>query len=131
MDYLHLIRPKTGWIISVSTTPSGKQLQEAGVMRVPNGPNVPMGVRVFLDALDSIRRWRAHFRSVNYSYLFLEPNGKDLDALSGYVAAGQLKPVVGSTVDFNDMEAVRNACQVVYSGRGGIGKSVIRMQGEN
>ncbi|KAL4780417.1 chaperonin 10-like protein [Aspergillus varians] len=66
---------------------------------------------------------------VNYSYMFLKPSAEDLDILRGYTKEGKLKQVVGTTVDLQDIGEVREACQVVYSNQGGLGKVVIRVTG--
>lgn len=71
-----------------------------------------------------MRAWRW---GVEYEYFFLEPNGGDLDRLAGWVEQGKVRAVVGRVVDFRDVEGVREACEEVYSGRGGIGKAVIEV----
>ena len=83
-----------------------------------------------LNLLDQIRKWRACRYSTEYSYMFLESSGKDLEELKGYVDDGRLRTVVGTTVDLRDIEAVRRGCEVVYNGRGGLGKLVIRVSSE-
>jgi hypothetical protein len=129
MDYLSLMRPKTGTIISISTTPSGYVLQDSGVVqRPPDGKEraiVPAPIRFTLNMLDGIRRARAYYWKVNYSYLFLEPNGEDLDSLTRFIEEGKLRPVVGSETHVKNLDAVKNACQMAYDGKGGIGKAVI------
>ncbi|CRG90853.1 hypothetical protein PISL3812_07899 [Talaromyces islandicus] len=127
MEYLCLIRPGSGGIISISTAPSGTQLQNSAVMRLPHHPTVPLPARIFLNTMDCIRKLRAWRYGVSYSYMFLEPNGEDLDKLRGYVEEGKLKQVVGTTVNIRDIAEVRKACQVVYDNRGGLGKVVIRV----
>jgi NADPH:quinone reductase-like Zn-dependent oxidoreductase len=77
--------------------------------------------------MDRIRKLRAKRYGVSYSYMFLEPNGEDLDKLRGYVEEGRLKQVVGTTVNMRDIAEVRKACQIVYDNRGGLGKVVIRV----
>lgn len=62
-----------------------------------------------------------------YEYFFLQPNGEDLEELARYVGEGKLRAVVGTTVDFRDIEKVREACWQVYNGKGGIGKAVIEV----
>jgi hypothetical protein len=59
--------------------------------------------------------------------MFLEPNGKDLDSLREWIEEGKVKSVVGTVVNLRDIEEVRRACQVVYDGKGGLGKAVIRV----
>jgi hypothetical protein len=80
-----------------------------------------------LNLLDQIRKFRARRYKTEYSYMFLESTGKDLDELKQYVEDGRLRTVVGTSVDIRDVEAVRKACEIVYSGRGGLGKLVIRV----
>lgn len=118
------MRPGSGCIISISTAPSGTQLQNSAVMRLPHHPTVPLVPRLALDMMDSIRKLRARRYGVSYSYMFLEPSGEDLDTLRGYVEEGRLKTVVGTTVDMQDIAEVRKACQVVYSNQGGLGKVI-------
>jgi NADPH:quinone reductase-like Zn-dependent oxidoreductase len=128
MEYLCLMRPKTSWVVSIATTPSGSQLQDF----LERGTSVPIYVRLGLNLLDSIRKMRARRYGVNYTYMFLHENGKDLDAMREYVEDGKLKTVVGTTVDMSDIQDVRAACQVVYSNQGGLGKAVIKVaQSEN
>lgn len=40
---------------------------------------------------------------------------------------GRLVTVVGTIAEIKNIESVRNACEVVYSGKGGLGKSVIQV----
>jgi NADPH:quinone reductase-like Zn-dependent oxidoreductase len=58
-------------------------------------------------------------------YFFLNANAEDLGALRGYVEEGKLRPVVGTVVKLRDMEKMKKACEQVYEGKGGIGKTVI------
>lgn len=126
MEFLCLMVPNTGAIVSVATAPSGTLLQNSGVMKGPNA-SLPLVGRVFLDAADGVRRLRAWRWGVAYEYLFLEPNGEDLRTLAGHVEAGKLVPVVGDKVDIRDIGKVREACGLVYKGKGGLGKTVIQV----
>lgn len=127
MQFLSLMTPSTSTIISISTLPSGTQLQQAPIMDRPDKPQIPFIMRLVLNALDSIKQLRAWRWSVHYEYLFLESNGKDLASLTKFVEEGKLVPVVGSRVDLRDIEKVREACSIVYKGKGGIGKTVINI----
>jgi len=60
--------------------------------------------------------------------MFLESSDKDLDELRRYVEEGRLRTVLGTIVEIGDIEEVQSACEVVYSGRGGLGKLVIRVR---
>ncbi|KAL2843277.1 chaperonin 10-like protein [Aspergillus pseudodeflectus] len=127
MEYLCLMRPQTGCIVSISTAPSGMQLQDSAVMRLPHRPVLPIIPRVVLNVADLVRRMRAWRYGVRYEYMFLEPSGEDLDSLRGFVEGGKVRTVVGEAVDMQDIEGVRRACQVVYENRGGLGKVVMRI----
>jgi NADPH:quinone reductase-like Zn-dependent oxidoreductase len=130
MEYLSLMRPKTGCIISISTTPSGDQLQNSTLMELPHRPALPLPIKLALNFMDSIRKFRARRYGVSYSFMFLEGSGEDLDELRDHVETGKLRTVVGMTAPLKDLKAVQEACQVVYSGRGGLGKVVIKVVDE-
>ncbi|CAK46201.1 NADP-dependent oxidoreductase [Aspergillus niger CBS 101883] len=128
MEYLSLVRPK-GAIVTVSILTSGDVLQNSSVMRRSPDKNdkatVPFPLRIALNVMDRIRVARASRYGVKYASIFLEPNAADLNSIRGWVEAGKLRTVVGTKASFNDIKAVRDACQVVYDGKGGVGKSVI------
>ncbi|CAI7592493.1 unnamed protein product [Penicillium pancosmium] len=128
MEYLSLMRPK-GAIITVSILTSGDVLQNSSVMRrspdKADKATVPFPIRIALNVMDRIRVMRASRYGVKYASIFLEPNASDLDSIRGWVEEGKLKTVVGTRADAKDINAVREACQVVFDGRGGVGKSVI------
>ncbi|CAG8882974.1 unnamed protein product [Penicillium egyptiacum] len=128
MAYLSLMRPN-GAIVTVSILTSGDVLQNSSVMRrspdKQDKATVPFPIRISLNAMDRIRVARASRYGVKYSSIFLEPNAIDLDSIRQWVEAGKLSTIVGTRLDFKDIEAVRNASQVVFDGRGGVGKSVI------
>ncbi|KAB8231569.1 NADP-dependent oxidoreductase [Aspergillus alliaceus] len=127
MEYLCLMRPKTSRIVSISTLPSGTLLQNSSVMRLPDRPTLPFAYKAVLNVLDATRRLRARRYGVEYSYMFLEPSGNDLDTLREYIEERKLKTVIGTTVNLRDIQEVRKACQIVYGGQGGLGKVVIRV----
>ncbi|KAG5996442.1 hypothetical protein E4U43_002854 [Claviceps pusilla] len=122
MECLSRMVPETGLIISIATTPSGTQMQSS-----PELGDVPFVVSAVLDALDSVRRWRARRWKVQYEYLFLKPNSQDLDELRTHVDDGKVKSVVGLTVPLKDIELVKKAAMTSYQGKGGIGKTVFTM----
>lgn len=130
MEYLSLMRPDTGYIISVSTLPSGDQLQASSLMQLPHQPALPFPMKLALNLMDCVRKFRARRYGVTYSYMFLQSSSKDLDELRDLVESGKLRTVVGTVASLKDIKAVQEACQVVYSGRGGLGKVVIKVDDE-
>ncbi|KAG0154344.1 hypothetical protein PDIDSM_1724 [Penicillium digitatum] len=127
LRYLCLMNQKSGCIVSVATMPSGNQLQEYSLMDLPQQGGVPFALRMGLNAFDWVRKLRAWRYGVEYSYMFLESSGEDLDELRKYVEENKLRTVVGNSVELSDIEAVRSACQTVYSGKGGLGKLVVKV----
>lgn len=127
MEFLSLMKPKSGCIISVATMPSGTQLQDSSLIDIPDKPTIPVVFRAALNLMDRARKLRAWRYSVKYSYMFMESSGQDLDELRAHVEEGRLRTVVGMTVPLSDIEAVKSACQVVYSGKGGLGKVVVKV----
>lgn len=89
---------------------------------------MPFAVRCGLNVLDRIRVLRAARWKVKYESIFLEPNGDDLETLRGWIQEGKVRTVVGTTVSLKNLDGVRDACQVVYAGKGGIGKAVILVE---
>ncbi|PHH91698.1 hypothetical protein CDD83_10615 [Cordyceps sp. RAO-2017] len=124
MQFLSLMVPSTSIVVSISTKPSATTLQASSVMQRPDNPRIPWFGRLFLNAGDLIRRLRAWRWGVEYMYWFLDPNKDDLNALTGYVEEGKLVPVVGTRVNMSDLDKMRAACEMVYKGKGGLGKTV-------
>lgn len=127
MEYLSLMAPSSGMIVSISTKPSASTLQASSVMKRPDKPQIPLFGRIYLDVGDAVRRLRAWRWGVTYMYWFLDPNGDDLDTLRGYVEEGKLVPVVGARVSLRDIRQVREACELTYKGKGGLGKTVFEI----
>jgi NADPH:quinone reductase-like Zn-dependent oxidoreductase len=127
MQFLSLMKPSTGLIISISTTPSGTQLQESGTFTRPDKPRLPWWIRLLLNTTDGVRKLRAQRWKVQYQYMFLDSNAKDLEVLRQHVEDGKVAPVVGSTCDLRDIKKVKEACHLVFAGKGGIGKAVFEV----
>lgn len=60
--------------------------------------------------------------------MFLDANGQDLAEIARLVDGKKLRPVVGSHADLKGIEKVRAVAGMVYSGKGGLGKAVIRVR---
>lgn len=127
MRFLSLMKPSTSFIASVATMPSGNLLQESSLMRRPDKPRLPWLARIGLNMADAVRRFRAWRWGVEYEYFILEPSAEELETLSTYVEERKVVPVVGSRVRMHDIDKVREACSLVYNGKGGIGKAIIEV----
>ncbi|KAJ5610447.1 alcohol dehydrogenase [Penicillium lagena] len=102
-------------------------VRASSLMNLPHRPIIPFPFRMGLDLLDQIRKVSARRYKTEYSYMFLDPTGKNLDELTQYVEAGRLRTVVGTIVGTRDIEVVQKACEVVHSAWGGLGKLVVRV----
>lgn len=121
LPLVEVMKPN-GLVLSISTVPSGSQMQ--GV-----SPNMKWFMVYILNAVDWVlRTYMGKWWGMDYAWVGLKPNGEDLKTLAGMVDAKQLKPVVGEVVKLEDLEAVRRVCDMVYSGKGGLGKFVIEVE---
>lgn len=109
---------KDGLIISISTLPSGTLMKK-------NFPDMAGWLVYVMNVLNFfISRW-INWRGVKYDYIFMESKTSDLNRLAQWVDDGKIKPVIGKHAKLSDLEGVREGCQEVYDGKGGIGKFVI------
>ncbi|KAF2446039.1 GroES-like protein [Karstenula rhodostoma CBS 690.94] len=120
MTFLPLMVTSTSLIVSVATQPSGTQLQESDILHRADKPKSPCFICLGLNMVDSGRRFYAKQSNVEYSYLFMEFSGKDLDEVRAHVEDGHLRPVVGNQVDIRDIDGTRGTCKMVFNGKGGV-----------
>lgn len=120
LSYMSLLKPQNGLILSISTVPSGHMLKKPF-------PQIPFYVRIPLDLVDWYYRWRVGRWGAGYECMLVDMNSQDLDRLRKWVDGGKIRPVVGKTVRLDDLTAVRDGCNDVYSTHGGIGKMVIEI----
>ena len=125
LQFLHLMTPSSGVIISISTQPSGDQLQESSFFRRPDNPRLPWVGRTYLNVASAISKYRARRWAVEYDYMFLESNAEDLDLMTTWIEEGKIRPIVGSRTELRDIDQVRTVCEQVHKGKGGLGKAVI------
>ncbi|KAI0400788.1 alcohol dehydrogenase [Xylaria palmicola] len=117
---LPLADPERGVVVSISSAPPPSLLRELM-------PTAPFWVFWVL----AVAQWYYAFklRGTNIKYAFVSGNPgirEDLERTGELIAAGKVK-AVNRIVDLEDVQAVREGCQQVYTGKGGIGKLVIRM----
>jgi len=128
LDYIPMVKPETGTIISIATTPSGDVMK--GSL-----PSTPFYMVWLLNFLTRKYYNAAKKADVNYEFLFLAPNGEDLSVLSKWAEEGKLVPLVGEIVDFKGegaLEKLRDAAGRQASGAGAKdgGKIVFKIVGD-
>ncbi|KAH8815150.1 chaperonin 10-like protein [Xylogone sp. PMI_703] len=111
---------KNGVIVSVSTVPSGELMMRKAA-------SLNFFLKQLLNGADWVLRTWTRWKGVQYTYVFMDPSGKDLDRLTKAIEEGRLKPVIGMTAKLEDIEQVKKGCQQVFDGKGGVGKFVIEV----
>lgn len=115
-----LILKENTKIVTISDTPTVEEVEE----KLLGGASAGLMIRFFLYmGRNSAAEKNAATRGNEWSYMFLSPNGEDLDTLRGYVESGAVKPVLDSIHKFADYTS---AVERAFSGRAQ-GKVVVSM----
>lgn len=104
-----------GKIVSISGPPTPIFAEEH---------RLPWYVKLATRFLSSKMRKRAKKQNVNYSFLFMTANGKQLSEITHLIENGKIKPVIDKVFAF---EKTNDALQYIESGRAK-GKVVIKMK---
>lgn len=104
-----------GKIVSISGPPTPVFAEEH---------RLPWYVKLATRFLSSKVRKRAKKQNVNYSFLFMTANGKQLSEITHLIENGKIKPVIDKVFAF---EKTNDALQYIESGRAK-GKVVIKMK---
>jgi len=104
-----------GKIVSISGPPTPVFAEEH---------RLPWYVKLATRFLSSKIRKRAKKQNVNYSFLFMTANGKQLSEITHLIESGKIKPVIDKVFAF---EKTNDALQYIESGRAK-GKVVIKMK---
>ncbi|KAL9593938.1 MAG: hypothetical protein Q9219_007304 [cf. Caloplaca sp. 3 TL-2023] len=121
LKFMPLLKPQSGRIISIATIPSGD------TMRSTLTPAIPAYFRLPLNLAWSYGQWWAWWYGVRYEWMGLRANGKDLAVIGDLLEQKRIRPVVGQVASFNDEKAVREGCDMIYRGKGTVGKFVIKI----
>lgn len=117
-----LVNPQTGVIISIASIPGKETLRE-----IIGADKFSWWMGLLLDILQVQYWWK--LRGTNIKYEFVSGSlhiREDLEKAGELVALGKVKPVV-RVAEFGDLAAVREGCEQTRSGKGGIGKFVMRI----
>ncbi|KAI1298232.1 alcohol dehydrogenase [Xylaria venustula] len=115
-----LVRQDKGVVVSISSAPHPSLFREMM-------PTAPFWIFWAL----ALAQWYYAFklRGTNIKYTFVSGNfgvREDVERVGEIIAAGEVK-AVRRVVDLEDIAAVRKGCEQVYTGKGGIGKLVIKI----
>jgi len=119
-----LANPQTGTIVSIASIPSVRTIRKMLGDAQFALRFVPIGIA-------TVANWWYdwNLRGTNVKQDFVSGNmgdREDLEKSGEWIAAGKVKAVM-TIVDIDDLAAVRRGCGMVATGKGGLGKLVIRL----
>lgn len=117
-----LANPKTGVIVSIASVPGSQTLR-----KVLGAHNIPFWMAWILDLVQLWYSFRLRGTNVQVAFVSGNPgNREDLEAAGEMIATGKVKAVM-RVARLDDLEAVKKGAQEVKSGKGGIGKMIIKI----
>lgn len=119
MTYLPLIKPGAG----VELAFMGK----SGDTLAKDWPELPWVVKGLVNIVDSTFKWRARRWGVQYDHAFTYFSEETAGLVDTWAGDGRLKPVIGGITDMDDLETIRKYYDIVGSGKGAVGKYVLRI----
>ncbi len=121
-----LANPRTGAVVSIASVPSAETVRKMlgeSKLPFPFRHLVIWAVTLAYMWYD----WKLRGTNIKQDFVSGNPgNREDLEAAGEWVATGKIR-AVKTVVSFDDIEAVRDGCKKVVTGKGGIGKLVIKM----
>lgn len=122
IDGIPLLNPETGTLMSITSIPSKEMVR--GIL---GDDKFPWWFGMLLDFAQLYYRWLTRGTKLEHEAVSGSPDVReDLEAAGEVIALGKVKPVI-RVVDLEDIEAVRKNAEQVHSGKGGIGKLVLRV----
>lgn len=123
-DSVALLDPRTGTLMSIASIPP------SSVMREMLGSLMPTWLGWLLDAAQLWYRWKLLGTNIKYEFVSGNPAiQEDMAEVRKLVDEGKIRGVM-TVVELEDVEEVRRACGRVASGKGGLGRLIIRISNE-
>ncbi|KAJ2967220.1 hypothetical protein NQ176_g9769 [Zarea fungicola] len=121
-DSIAIAKSGTGAVINIAGIPN------QSIVRTILGPDrFPWWLGVAIDLVQPWYKWKLLGSGVHYDMISGSPDVReDLEKAGEVIALGQVK-AVPNTVEFDDLEAVRQVCGMAYAGKGGVGQIVVRI----
>lgn len=116
-----LINPQKGVMMMIVGIPNRKTVE------VMLGDKMPWWFGPLLDLMQWYYKWLFWGTKIQYEMVSASPDiREDLEKVGEMFALGKIKPV-WTVVEFRDLEAVKTECEKVHSGKGGLGKLIVRI----
>lgn len=121
-ESIAMANPGTGALINIAGIPDKRIVRS-----MLGADRFPWWLGVALDVVQLWYKWLLLGSGVRYGMISGSPDVReDLEIVGEMIATGKVK-AVPTTVDFDDLEAVREICMKAYNGKGGVGQIVIRI----
>lgn len=121
-----LLEPQAGILMSIASIPPSKTL-----LPMLGPENVPAWLCWLLDLAQLPYWWKLRGTGIKHEFVSGSPNiREDMEAVADLVVEGKVRGVY-TVVEMGDIEEVRRACEKVAAGKGGLGKLVIKISGED
>ncbi|KAJ6442705.1 alcohol dehydrogenase [Purpureocillium lavendulum] len=122
-DGIPLLNPATGILISIASIPS-----KAVAREIVGADRFPWLLGAVLDLCQVMYSWKLRGTSIQHEFVSGGPQiREDLEWAGEIMARGKVKPVV-TGVDLDDLQSVREGCEKTRTGKGGLGKFVMRLK---
>ncbi|GKT64897.1 putative alcohol dehydrogenase [Colletotrichum tofieldiae] len=118
-----LLNPRTGVLTSIASIPPPSLFREVV------GPDVaPTWLCWLLDLVQLWYKWKLRGTDIKYEAVSGNPEKReDLERIGELIATGKVKGVFRVS-DLSDIKMVREECQKVNTGKGGIGRCIVRIK---
>lgn len=115
-----LVNPKTGVVASIASIPTSATIKYIL-------PSTPIFALWMLDLVNLWYSWKLKGTGIYYTMISGSVNVDNLETIARWVEEEKLKATVRKVAELEDINAVREGCQEVYTGKGDIGKFVIKI----
>ncbi|KAL7791291.1 GroES-like protein [Trichoderma ceciliae] len=116
------INPNKGVLISITSMPSKETAR-----KIFGADRFPWWMGAVLDLAQLVYKWKLWGTGIKHEMVSGSVEiREDLEKAGEIVALGKVRPVM-RVVNLEDLEAVRKGCEEVVSGKGGIGKLVVKI----
>ncbi|TID06225.1 2-methylene-furan-3-one reductase [Colletotrichum higginsianum] len=118
-----LLRPQTGVVVSIASIPPSSVFKEMV------GPGVvPFWLCWLLDLTQLWYKWKLRGTNIQHQFVSGDSEKREDNEKAGeFIATGKVKGVFRVT-NLSDIEAVREECGKVNTGKGGLGRCVVRIK---
>ncbi|KAF8545150.1 chaperonin 10-like protein [Trichophaea hybrida] len=119
MRNIAVMKNGTGVVVSITSICSGDTMEKL----VPT----PYLVKKILDVVFAVNRWRVGRWGCKFEVQLTVMSIEDLEKIAQWADEGKYRAVVGRVAKLNQLEEVKDACNMIYSAKGGVGKFVIEI----